>query len=399
MNIKNIQPLIGLAFLGIVHQAYAGGLYLYEIGTEDLGLASAGTAARAQDASTVATNPAGMTRLNGKQLVVGVQALYGDVNYSMDNPNLTGPGNIVGWLPGLNTFYSQSISDDLKIGVAVYGNFGLSLGFDEDWAGRFLVKDSTLLGVTVQPAFAYRINDSWSLGLGIGLNLGVFSLTRDSLAGNEKTLDDTDVAYNGRLGVLFTPTKQTRFGLTYAGKVDYQFDVDASGNLPAGGGRWDLPISTAVGAPQQVMFSAVQSLGEKWSVLGNIGWQDWSSFSDLAVSAGGVEIASSLDLQDTWHFALGTQYQMQSATRLNFGIAYDTSMYNDQNNTSLTMPSGVSWRFGTGVLQQLNEKASLGVAIEYLTSEDSRVSSPASLAGSYNDPQMYFLSVHYTYRF
>lgn len=119
MNRKTIQTLIGLISVGLSSQANAGGLYLYEIGTEDLGLANAGSAARAQDASTVATNPAGMTRLEGKQLVVGVQALYGDVEYDLDNPNLKGPGNVVGWLPGLSTFYSQSISDDLKVGVAL----------------------------------------------------------------------------------------------------------------------------------------------------------------------------------------------------------------------------------------------------------------------------------------
>ena len=55
-----------MIFLGLTSQANAGGLYLYEIGTEDLGLANAGTAARAQDASTVASNPAGMTRLDGQ---------------------------------------------------------------------------------------------------------------------------------------------------------------------------------------------------------------------------------------------------------------------------------------------------------------------------------------------
>ena len=48
-------------------QAAAGGLTLYEVGTADVGLASAGYNARAQDASTVLTNPAGMTRLEGTQ--------------------------------------------------------------------------------------------------------------------------------------------------------------------------------------------------------------------------------------------------------------------------------------------------------------------------------------------
>jgi long-chain fatty acid transport protein len=40
--------------------AAAGGMIAYEIGTADVGLASAGYNARAQDASTVFTNPAGM---------------------------------------------------------------------------------------------------------------------------------------------------------------------------------------------------------------------------------------------------------------------------------------------------------------------------------------------------
>lgn len=147
------------------------------------------------------------------------------------------------------------------------------------------------------------------------------------------------------------------------------------------------------------MFSAVQVLDEKWSLLGNIGWQDWSTFSELVITAGNVELSPSLDLQDTWHAALGTQYQITVHTRLNFGVAYDTSMYENQDKTSLTLPSGASWRFGTGVQHQLSDKSSIGAAFEYLRSEDARVASPAVLSGSYNDPRMYFLSVNYGYRF
>ncbi len=387
-------------FMGLTGQAQAGGLYLYEIGTEDLGLANAGTAARAQDASTVAGNPAGMTRLAGDQLTLGAQVLYGDLPYELDNPYLEEPGNVVGWLPAASAFYSHSISDDFKVGMALYGNFGLSLGFDDDWAGRNLVTDTTMMGLTLQPALAYRINTMWSVGAGLGINLGFFSLTRDKLiTGEEVTLDDTDWAPNGKLSVLFEPCQYARLGLTYTSKVDYEFDVDASGNLPVSGMPWTLPIDASVDAPQQAMFSTVLVLNEKWSLLGNIGWQDWGSFSDLAVSVGPVTRSSNLELQDTWHGALGTQFQMTAATRLNFGIAYDTSMYEDQNNTSFTMPSGATWRFGTGVQQQLNEKSSIGVALEYALNEDASVPSPALLAGSYDNPEMFFMSVNYNYRF
>jgi len=46
---------------------------LYEVGTADVGLASAGYTARAQDASTAFTNPAGMTRLDGSQATLGAR--------------------------------------------------------------------------------------------------------------------------------------------------------------------------------------------------------------------------------------------------------------------------------------------------------------------------------------
>ena len=47
--------------LTLASGAHAGGLYLYEVGSPDVGLAGAGYAARADDAATVFTNPAGMT--------------------------------------------------------------------------------------------------------------------------------------------------------------------------------------------------------------------------------------------------------------------------------------------------------------------------------------------------
>ncbi len=98
--------------------AVAGGILLSEIGTADVGLASAGYTARAQDASTVFTNPAGMTRLDGNQLTLGAQALYADVNFSIGAGTSAGlgsnaGGNPVGWFPGGGLFYSYSVSPDL----------------------------------------------------------------------------------------------------------------------------------------------------------------------------------------------------------------------------------------------------------------------------------------------
>lgn len=101
----------------------------------------------------------------------------------------------------------------------------------------------------------------------MGINYGIFKLERERLqinGGGKTKQDDTDVAANVKLGVLFELSEKTRFGLTYTSEVDYNFNIDASGTLPGPDARpWSLPFELSTKAPQQVMFSAVQVLNDK----------------------------------------------------------------------------------------------------------------------------------------
>lgn len=66
--------------------AISGGARLYETSAGDIALASAGYVARAQDSSTVYSNPAGMCLLEpGSDFLVSLQPLYGDVAFT-SNP-------------------------------------------------------------------------------------------------------------------------------------------------------------------------------------------------------------------------------------------------------------------------------------------------------------------------
>ena len=152
--------------------AWAGGVMLYQFGSPDVGLAAAGYAARAQDASTVFTNPAGMGRLEKSQVLAGMQALYGDVKFS-PNGSTTVSGDdggiAIGWIPGGSAFVVQKLNPDWSIGFGVLSYFGLSENYGDTWVGRYFIQKSTLIGLTLTPAVSYRVN-SW-LYLGAGLNL------------------------------------------------------------------------------------------------------------------------------------------------------------------------------------------------------------------------------------
>ena len=379
---------------------HAAGLYLYEIGTEDTGLAGAGQAARAQDASTLMTNPAGLTELPDHMLTGGLQALYGHTPYSLDdNAALRGnsPGNTIGWFPGANIFYQQRLNDSFSAGIGLYGNYGLGLDFGE-WAGDRLVKKSTLLGLTLSPALAWKINDRLSWGVGLGINYGFLSLTRN-VDGDDQKQNDHDWALNFRTGILFKATDKTRIGLNFASKTQYHFNIDGTARFPQlNNAQYTLPIAAEVNTPDQLMLSVVHDIDKRWSVMGDLGWQNWSEYGSNQIVAGNMPLDRENKLQDTWHTALGVQFRPDDVWRFNTGIAYDSSLYQSQDNTSLTMPSGDEWRFGAGAQYQLTPASNIGVAFEYLTMESSRVNTPL-VKGDYNNPSLSFFSMHYSYQF
>lgn len=59
MLLKSSLPLATLSLLALCCSpfAQAGGLMLYEVGSDNTGLVNAGAAARAQGPSTIASNP------------------------------------------------------------------------------------------------------------------------------------------------------------------------------------------------------------------------------------------------------------------------------------------------------------------------------------------------------
>ncbi|WP_428944162.1 OmpP1/FadL family transporter [Pantoea sp. FN060301] len=375
--------------------ARASGLYLYEIGTEDIGLAGAGQAARAQDASTLFTNPAGMTRLPDSMLTLGAQGLYGDAPYRLDDDaRLSGdsPGNVIGWFPGGSAFYSQRLSSAFSAGIGFYGNYGLGLDFGE-WTGEDLIKESTLLGMTLMPAVAWQYNDVLSLGAGLGMNYGILKIKR--ARGDE--LSDHDWAINVKLGALWQFAPQTRVGLTYTSRTGYDFNVsntrqlDRINNSPS----YTLPIAASVNTPQQLMVSLFHQLNDRWALMGDLGWQDWSDYSNSKITVAGNRVGENDRLRDTWHAALGAQFMPHPDWTFNTGVAFDSSFYRDQNDTSLTMPSGDTWRWGVGGRYQLDPASSLGLAFEYAHIETAAVSSPL-LKGRYDTPALYFFGINYS---
>ena len=280
--------------------ACAGGISLYEVGTADVGLASAGYTARAQDASTVFTNPAGMTRLAGDQFTLGAQVLYGDVGFSIGQgttPALGGNagGNPVDWLPGGGLFYSHSVSPDFKVGLALTGNFGSVVKYDDGWVGRYRAQEGTLLGFSILPSAAWRVNENLSLGASLNAMVGKFEnrVAVNNIVGSDGSLelDDNAWGFGANLGLLYEVNQGTRFGITYTSPVKLDFSAQPQWSdlgtgiraLLASRGLLDANVDLGVTVPQGVNASFYHEIDPRWAVLGSVGWQQWSKFGEVAV--------------------------------------------------------------------------------------------------------------------
>ncbi|AWV26923.1 fatty acid transporter [Citrobacter youngae] len=379
--------------------AQASALYFYEIGTEDTALAGAGQAARAQDASTIVTNPAGMTRLPDHMFTGGLQAMDGDVSYTLeDETGRKSPGDIMRFFPNASAFYAQKVNDDLYAGIGLYGNYGLGIDFG-NWSGDRLIKKSTMVAMTLSPSLAYKLSDRVSVGGSVNVNYGFLSLTRN-VDGNDEKEKDHDWAMSYRLGLLMELTDQTRAGIAWTSKTEFDFDIDGKARFPnLPNVEYDLPISAQVRAPQQIMLSLVHDINKQWSVMGDLGWQDWSQFGAPQITVVGQEVDKSSRLKDSWHTALGVQFRPTEQWRLNAGVAFDSTVYNSQSDVALTLPTGDEWRFATGAQYQITPQSNIGVAVSYLHMQSSHVQSPSIYQGSYDNPYLWFASVNYSYQF
>ena len=423
-----------LAALGTASgAANAGGILMYEVGTADVGLASAGYSARAQDASTVLTNPAGMTRLEGNQLLVAGQVLWSNAKFSRDSatsPALgTGDSGYVvgenGWFLGGGTFYSYSVSPDLKLGFALTGNFGMPLKYDDDWVGRYYVQEATMLGLSFLPSIAYKVNDKLSVGATLNAMYGIYKnqvAINNVLPGYQDgtlRMQDETWGWGATLGMLYQFDPKTRVGLTWNSQINLDFNAPAEFNNLAPGihevlrarGLLDSSVAVGIKVPQQLMGSVYAEVNDRWAVLGSVGWQQWSKFGQVEFGLDNPQnptsVTKNLEYKDTWHVALGAQYRYSEPWLVNFGMAYDSKF--QSGTVSPLLPVNDAWRFGAGAEQRLSKNNFWGFAGEYIYGGtlDTNLQSDlpvvaggrGNLVGSYNNGGVLYLSAYYNWKF
>jgi long-chain fatty acid transport protein len=387
----------GLTLLIITTNTHAAGFALTEQSGSSMGNANAGVAAVAQDASTIFTNPAGMSYLPDSQLVFATHAigLYGQLN---NNGSIAGAGrplngdggDLGSWSLVPNLFYAQAITPDIHIGLGITAPFGLKTEYDANWLGRFQAIKSELNTININPSIAYKVNDALSFGAGVSAMRTTAILTSAVNLGAAgeglATIKGNDWGYGFNLGAIYQVTPSIRMGLAYRSKISQTLKGSVGFILPVGvpaATAPDGPVSAGVTLPETLSFSTFSTVNERWDVLTDITWTRWSRFNQLQIVR---DSGASLSLtQENWdntlRFSLGANYHYNENLKLRAGVAYDQDAIKDQFRTARIPGNDRTW-LSAGAQYKVSQNSILDFAVSHLFIKDAPINSNQTAVGN-----------------
>jgi long-chain fatty acid transport protein len=394
----------------------AAGFAIIEHSASGVGNSFAGGAAIAEDASTVYFNPAGLTKLEGRQLTGAIHYINPKSKFTNEGSTtalqqpLTGDnddGGKVGWVP--NLYYVQDINEQWKFGLGINAPFGLTVEYDDDWVGRYHAVKSDVLSVNINPSLAFKANEKMSFGFGLSaqyidveltsaIDMGSVCLDQElgavippetchALGSDPQqndgfaklTADSWDFGYN--FGFLYEFSPASRMGVHYRSKVNHTVEGDARFKVPgeldfltATGNFVNTNISADVALPDSISLSYFQELNPALAIMFDWTLTRWSSFDELRIEYDSAQpdTVTTEDWDDSNRFSAGLNFRLNPQWLLRFGLAYDqTPIPNSRHRTPRLPGNDRTWAsFGFNFQPQDNLSMDFGYAHLFIPDAD-----------------------------
>lgn len=357
-------------------QAVAAGFQLNAQSATGLGRAFAGDAVIADNAASMARNPATMALFDETAFSLGFVSITSmievkDATYTQKNllASQGAPGSY-SWESNYDDAGSTSIvpnihlivpvNDKFAWGVNAYTNFGTKTEFDDSFKGSEYGGTTDVKSFNLGLAGSYRIDEQWSLGAGLDViygqgklkrSLKVYSPATGQSVSEQQALDaDADGwALGFNLGTVYELDENNRFGLAY----HYSPELKADGDVyysKSGLGKVDDTLIMPL--PHMLEFSGFHKITDtKFAVHYSVQWIGWASFDKLEAEKSGV--LNNYDWQDGMHYSIGGTYYLNQDWTLRAGYMYDTSA--QDNVTSISVPDSDRNWFSAGFTYHLDQ--------------------------------------------
>ena len=290
--------------------------------------------AQADDASAIHYNPAGLSQVDGVQVVTGTTLLGGSIKFSSPT-GIDSRGDFGGSIaspPPSYSYVSANLGSlgldrlsNVTIGLGLNSPYGLNTRYPIDGPLNTAVTSAALPLIDIKPTVAYKFNDQ--LAIGVSADIYTFAsflgqgqvelkqIGSGGLSGASVELNGKGTGAGATISLLYTPLRNNdgkpiaSIGLVYR----TQAVVPLSGSLLVNGTKV-ADASTNLVLPQiytgAIAIWPVRTSEREWKLELDVEYVEWKSNRDLDVhlSSGGV-IPQPQQWKTVPVVAIGTEYK------------------------------------------------------------------------------------------
>lgn len=420
---------------GSATSVLASGFAISEQSVKGLGTAFSSSSTDIEDATAIFFNPAGLANFSGNSVVLGGSLIAPKIEFENRGTTAFSGAPIQGGNGGdaapnaiAPTVYAAfDLGNSIKVGIGVNAPFALSTDYDSDWVGRYEALKSELQTININPTIAAKLSDQFSIGAGlnvqyakaelsnaidfgtIGRRVGLPTVPQGADGRIDIRGDDWSVGYN--LGLMYTPSANTRIGLAYRSGITHDLRGNADFTVPGSvaaltrrGQFIDSGASAQLKTPDTISLGAYQRLSSQVALVGDVTWTNWSRFRELRVNFDNpaqADLVQPENWKDTFRVGLGVKYDASPTVTLRAGVAFDPSPVRDEFRTARIPDSDRTW-IAIGASYRPSPSLSLDVGYAHLFVKDALIDQLGStgdrLRGEYSS-NVNIIGVQVAWRF
>ena len=355
-------------------------------------------AAGAHDARIVGTNPAGMSRIEEVSWRAAIIVSDSESTWEVESSGLQqssqSDSDSTMFIPAL--FYVRPLNDRWTVGAALSATSGMGDDGDDNSVSRYISTDWSVGSFTFQPALAYKVDENWSIGAGLGVNYTIYSWEAAVFNGigqpdGEVEIEPDDINLNYILSSHWTFSENTRLGLSWRSeyKPKMKDSPDYSGVDPDRQSESDLELEITM--PQSVLAGIYHSLPNDQWLSFDVLWIETSEFNieSAVVDEDGSFSINPYQLNDTWVLSAGWGMPLNASWSVGLGALYVHDPLDDDNRSVLLRADSL-WGIGASIEHKRDDGMVIGANLSYLDTGDAPVETPqlpvvGVLDGQYTD--------------
>lgn len=351
---KKLFTILGVFLSATV---FAEGYQVNLQSTRQAGMGHVGTAMKL-GAESMHFNPAGLIYMDDKvDLSFGASAVATDVTYRGEGGYHANTDNSIStpmyFYAGFNVW-----KDMIAAGLSVTTPYGSSLSWGNNWKGAAAVQNIALKSFVFQPTISLELVEGLSIGAGLMVATGNFSLSKAVLPAGYmvqyptfgedykdvvpvsvhlKGSSNVRVGYN--VGVMWQPCKKIILGASYRSKIRMTVD-NGEAALEYANSKIQSTISEIVSLLDNGTFAASLPLPSNWNFgvsymptdrwvvafdLQYVGWKAYDrlvvDFKENMLNDNDQDLKK--DYKNTFVYRLGAQWQASKALQVRLGAYFD----------------------------------------------------------------------------